>query len=160
MFLYGFTSSVFVADVRKSPDIAQIDGESDDGQEKFGFLGPRFPAGIPAMAADFGVDDAGVDGSRAADTSATAATAATALALAVTASAGGREEDHRLRFLIICRREQQAPPPKPNKKNQINANKQSIDECILFVISTRPEDIYLLMLSVKIALNDHYSRLK
>lgn len=37
------TPSVLVADVREPPDVAQIDGESDDGEEEIHLFAPLVP---------------------------------------------------------------------------------------------------------------------
>ena len=36
------TCDLVFTDIRKSPDVAEVDGETDDGQKEFRFFGPCF----------------------------------------------------------------------------------------------------------------------
>ena len=74
---WKWTSAIFVADGGESPDVSQVDGESDDGQQEFRFLGPRFALRVAAINS-FRMDDIHVD-----------------------SCSAWRQEDDRLRFLII-----------------------------------------------------------
>lgn len=36
-------AAILIADVRKAPNVAQVDGETDDGQQKLSLLAPSLP---------------------------------------------------------------------------------------------------------------------
>lgn len=46
----ALTAAVFVAKIRKSPDVGEIDGETDDRQQKVELASPGFPFVVPAAA--------------------------------------------------------------------------------------------------------------
>jgi len=44
---YDVTSAILVAQVREAPDVGEVYGEADDGQEEVSLLPPVFPLLLP-----------------------------------------------------------------------------------------------------------------